>query len=67
MLADYVPGTPGAAWSDQELAETKDKLVYIMEDPEKAIKQVNIKYKISLVCRFFIIFLKRLELLFRLY
>ena len=41
VLADYVPGTPGAAWSDQELAETKEKLTYIMENPEKALRQVN--------------------------
>ena len=37
----YVPGTPGASWTPQELAETKQKLTWIMDHPEEALRSTN--------------------------
>ena len=36
----YIPGTPGASWTDQDLFNTKQSLISIMDNPKKALKQV---------------------------
>jgi len=34
----YVPGTPGAAWSDEELRIARGKIRWIVDNPTKALK-----------------------------
>ena len=38
--ADYVPGTPGAAWTEEEMLAVKHRLHLVMIDPVAALKQV---------------------------
>lgn len=39
-LGDYVPGTPGAAWTEEEMLAVKHRLHVIMADPKAALEQV---------------------------
>lgn len=41
VSSNYVPGTPGAPWSEDELAETKEKIHWIIDNPEKALKKAK--------------------------
>ena len=34
----YVPGTPGTIWSNEELSETKEKLLWVMKNPKSALQ-----------------------------
>ena len=40
VLGEYVPGTPGAAWTEEEMLAVKHRLHLIMIDPLAALKQV---------------------------
>ena len=39
-LGEYVPGTPGAAWSVEEMLAVKNLLHQVMEDPTKWLQMV---------------------------
>ena len=40
ILADYVPGNPGAPWREDELLAVKARLQWIFRNPKKALEQV---------------------------
>ena len=41
-MGDYVPGTPGAGWTEEEVAITRQKLFVIMEVSRSLQSQCNL-------------------------
>ena len=40
IMADYVPGEPGGAWTEEELLAVKARVQWILRNPKKALKEV---------------------------
>ena len=38
VAGSYVPGTPGANWTTEELTQTKEKLLWVMKNPKSALQ-----------------------------